>query len=136
VSNVNLRHDMPATQEGLSSAAYQTEFAYGVRYKSEILRYDDLNGDKPIDERMFRYVRALRFTGDRAVNGYSQYAKLSSNFVKDLLAAYVAQNKDWVKENVSAAADKKLGDPSKIVKDWKALFQGTMKIAPTANRGS
>jgi hypothetical protein len=136
VSNVNLRHDMPATQEGLSSAAYQTEFAYGVRYKSEILRYDDLNGDKPIDERMFRYVRALRFTGDRAVNGYSQYAKLSSNFVKDLLAAYVAQNKDWVKENVSAAADKKLGDPSKIVKDWKALFQGTMKTAPTANRGS
>jgi hypothetical protein len=135
-SSTNLRHDMPATDSGLASAAYQTEFAYGIRYKSEILQYDDLNGDKPIDERMFKYVRSLRFTGDRAVNGYSQYAKLSSSFVKDLLGAYAAQNKDWVKDNLSVAADKKLRDPSKIVKEWKALFQGTMKIMPTPARGS
>jgi len=137
LSTANLRHDLAATENGLSRGTYQTEFAYGARIKSEILQFDSLNGDKPIDSRTFRYVRSLRFTGERSVNTYTQYSKLTSSFMKELLAAYASQDKDWVKASMSAApAEKQQRDPSATVKDWKKLIQGTMKITPpTSDNG-
>lgn len=130
-------HQVASTDGGQGATQTQTEFAYGARYRSDILQFDSLNGDKPIDERAFRFVKSIRFSGSREVDKFEQFSKLTSNFMKEMLDAYAYQKKDWVRDNMSASiADKKLKDPGKVVKDWKNLIQGTMKITPVAADGS
>ncbi|OJX91022.1 MAG: hypothetical protein BGP00_07330 [Novosphingobium sp. 63-713] len=131
LTDATIRHDIASTDNGQGATEVQTEFAYGGRFRSEILQFDSLNGDKPIDAHVFRFVRSLRFSGSREVDKFDQFSKLTSNFMKELLDAYAFQKRDWVKDNISASiSDKKQKDPARIAKEWKVLLQDTMKVAP------
>lgn len=130
-SQASFQHQIPGEQNSETAAPYQTEFAYGARYRTELLQHDDIAGDKSLDTRTFKFARSIRVTGAREVDPYENFSKLTANFMGELLQAYASPKKDWVKEHVSASVtDKKQRDAGKIVKDWKTLFQGTLKIKP------
>lgn len=131
VSQTAVQHQIPAGQSAGTNAPYQTEFAYGARYRTELLQYDDLAEDKPLDTRTFKFARSIRVTGAREVDPYENFSKLTANFMGELLRAYADPKKDWVKEHMSASVtEKKQRDAGKIAKDWKTLFRGTLKIKP------
>lgn len=131
VSQAAIQHQIPGDQSAGTAAPYQTEFAYGARYRTELLQHDQLAGDKPLDTRAFKFARSIRVAGAREVDPYENFSKLTANFMGELLHAYTSPKKDWVKDHISASVtDKKQRDAGKIVKDWKALLQGTLKIKP------
>ncbi len=133
LANAAFQHQLPGSGSTGSATPYQTEFAYGARLKTELLEFDSLTGEKPIDARTLQFKRSVRFAGAREVSDYEQFTKLTTNFMGELLQTYANPQKDWIKEHISASVtDKKQRDASKIAKEWKALVQGTMQIRPVA----
>ncbi len=119
-----------------SRGTVQTELDYGGRYitqivavESQVVENELVRGGKILDERAFKYARSLRFTGDREINSYGQYEKLSSSFIQELLNNYTTQDKKWVKSHMSASiTDKKARDNSTVAKSWKKLITETMLV--------
>lgn len=126
-----------------SRGTVQTELDYGGRYITRIVAVESqvvddqlVRGGKVLDERTFKYARSLRFTGDREINRYGQYEKLSSSFLQELLNSYATQDKKWIKTHMSAAiTDKKARDNGTIAKSWKKLIAETMLINSVADKG-
>jgi len=117
-----------------SRGSLQTEVAYGGRFRTEVSEYvDSPTGDagKVLDSQTFRFTRSIRFTGQRQIGTFDQYFKLSSNFVKELLSAYVQQDRKWIKDSLSASiTDRAKRDDGKIAKDWKTLVAQRMTVTP------
>lgn len=112
-------------------SAFQSELGYGGRYQAELAKYDSLNGSTVLDTRTFRYQKSIRFSGERDISSYEQYFKLTSSFMRSVLEAYVSQDKNWIKANMSAAVtDKKQRDPGGVIKAWKLIIRDQMKISP------
>lgn len=123
----SFEHRLPDAE----GATFQKELAYGGRYQTELAKYDSLNGSSTLDKRTFRFQKSLRFSGQRDINSYEQYFKLTSSFMRSILDAYASQDKTWIKDNMSAAvADKKERDPASVVKAWKLIVRDQMKILP------
>lgn len=125
-----------------SRGTVQTELDYGGRYITQIVAVESqvvddklVRGGKILDERTFKYARSLRFTGDREINIYGQYEKLSSSFLQELLNNYTSQDKKWIKSHMSAAVtDKKARDNGTVAKSWKKLIGETMLIKSVADK--
>ena len=133
LANASFQHQLPGSSSAGSGSPYQTEFAYGAQLKTELLEFDSLTEEKPIDARTLQFTKSIRFAGAREVDDYEQFTKLTTNFMGELLQTYANPQKSWIKEHVSASVtDKKQRDASKIAKDWKALVQVKMQITPVA----
>ena len=108
----------------------QNEIGFGGRFKAQILAFDTAGGGTVIDDRTFGYAKSLRFLGQVNLDPKEQYLNLTSEFVKDLLKAYSNQDKNWVKEHMSAAiVDKKERNHSQVAKQWKDLFSKRLAIS-------
>ena len=108
----------------------QNEIGYGGRFKAQILAFDTAGGGTVIDDRTFGYAKSLRFLGQVTLDQKEEYLKLTSSFVKELLMAYSNQDKNWVKEHMSATIiDKKERNHSQVAKQWKDLFAKRLAIA-------
>ena len=130
LSSASQEHALVPIPNLPSRGSFQTEIGYGLRIRNEVVPFVSVGEIAPVDSRTFRFSKSIRFAGSRNVNGYEQYFKLSSNFLKEMLTAYVKQDKDWVREHVSASiTDKSKKDPSKWVRDWNALFYKKMSIS-------
>lgn len=127
----NYRHELPASVGGFETTQIQHEYAYGARFRSTIFQFDNLNGETPLDAQTFKFQKSVRFSGQREVNNYEQYSKLTSFFMRELLKTYTTQDKKWIKDHMSAAVvDKKQRDAGKIAKNWKTLIANRMQITP------
>lgn len=114
-------------QEG---EVFQIERGFGGRYK---VQWSQLGVEpEPVRaDQIFGYSRSVRMRQAINLDATEQYSKLTSNFIREVLEAYASQDKDWVKQNLSASiTDKKLRDPNKITKDWKGLFAKDMGVKP------
>ncbi len=101
----------------------QNEIGFGGRFRAQILAFDTAGGGTVIDDRTFGYAKSLRFLAQVNLDQKEQYLKLTSAFIKELLDAYSTQDKNWVKEHMSAAiVDKKERNHSQVAKQWKDLF--------------
>ena len=135
LSSGKVQHELSEMADK-SRGTVQTELDYGGRYITKIVAVESqvvddqlVRGGKVLDERTFKYARSLRFTGDREINSYGQYEKLSSSFLQELLKNYTTQDKKWIKSQMSAAVtDKKARDNGTIAKSWKKLISETMQI--------
>jgi hypothetical protein len=108
----------------------QNEIGFGGRFKAQILAFDTAGGGTVIDDRTFGYAKSLRFLGQVNLDQKEEYLKLTSVFVKELLTAYSNQDKNWIKEHMSAAiVDKKERNHSQVAKQWKDLFSKRLGIA-------
>ncbi|MEY4255123.1 MAG: hypothetical protein RLZZ141_350 [Pseudomonadota bacterium] len=136
-----VQHALPEMADK-SRGTIQTELGYGGRYITRIVAVESqvvddqlVRGGKVLDERTFKYARSLRFTGDREINSYGQYEKLSSSFLQELLNNYTTQDKKWIKSHMSAAVtDKKARDNGAVAKSWKKLIAETMLIKSVADK--
>jgi hypothetical protein len=125
-----------------SRGTVQTELGYGGRYitqivavESQVIDNELVRGGKVLDERTFKFAKSLRFTGDREINSYGQYEKLSSSFLQELLNTYTTQDKKWIKNHMSAAVtDKKARDNGGVAKSWKKLIAETMLVKSVADK--
>ncbi len=135
LSSGKVQHELSEMADK-SRGTVQTELDYGGRYITKIVAVESqvvddqlVRGGKVLDERTFKFARSLRFTGDREINSYAQYEKLSSTFLQDLLNNYTTQDKKWIKSHMSAAVtDKKARDNGTVAKSWKKLIAETMLI--------
>ena len=133
LSSATQEHAMVSMPNLPSRGSFQTEVGYGLRIRSEVVPFVSVGEIAPVDSRTFRFAKSIRFAGSRNVNGYEQYFKLSSNFLKEMLTAYVKPDKKWIQENISVSiTDKSKKDPSKWAKDWDALFSKKMAIITPA----
>ena len=122
----SVQHQLP----GPGGASFQTELAFGGRYRAELAKFDSLNGTSVIDSRTLRFEKSIRYSGERDISAYEQYFKLTSNFMRQLLDAYVRQDASWVKAHMSTSViDKKARDADAVAKAWKAIVRDQMKIA-------
>jgi len=141
LSNGKVQHELSEMADK-SRGTVQTELDYGGRYITKIVAVESqvvddqlVRGGKVLDERTFKYARSLRFTGDREINRYGQYEKLSSSFLQELLNNYTTQDKKWIKNQMSAAVtDKKARDNGTVAKSWKKLIAETMMIKSVADK--
>jgi len=141
LSNGKVQHELSEMADK-SRGTGQTELDYGGRYITKIVAVESqvvddqlVRGGKVLDERTFKYARSLRFTGDREINRYGQYEKLSSSFLQELLNNYTTQDKKWIKNQMSAAVtDKKARDNGTVAKSWKKLIAETMMIKSVADK--
>ncbi len=141
LSSGKVQHELSEMADK-SRGTVQTELDYGGRYITRIVAVESqvvddqlVRGGKVLDERTFKYARSLRFTGDREINSYGQYEKLSSSFLQELLNSYTTQDKKWIKNQMSAAVtDKKARDNGTIAKSWKKLIAETMLIKSVADK--
>ncbi|OXE37472.1 MAG: hypothetical protein CGW95_01315 [Phenylobacterium zucineum] len=141
LSNGKVQHELSEMADK-SRGTVQTELDYGGRYitrivgvESQVVDNQIVRGGKILDERIFKYTRSLRFTGDREINSYGQYEKLSSSFIQELLNNYTTQDKKWIKYHMSAAVtDKKSRDNANTAKSWKKLIAETMLIKSVADK--
>lgn len=126
LKNADMTHSLP-TADG--KGVTQAEIGFGGRFKVQVLAFDSAGGGTVIDDRTFSYAKSLRFIGQATLNQREEYLKLTTAFVKDLLAAYATQDQKWVKEHMSATiADKKARNPSQVTKQWKELFAKRLAI--------
>jgi len=141
LSNGKVQHELSEMADK-SRGTVQTELDYGGRYITKIVAVESqvvddqlVRGGKVLDERTFKYARSLRFTGDREINRYGQYEKLSSSFLQELLNNYTTQDKKWIKNQMSATVtDKKARDNGTVAKSWKKLIAETMMIKSVADK--
>ena len=111
---------------------FQIEQGYGGRYNVKWLAVGDTE-DRVLDDHSFGFSRSVRLRQQLKISATEQYSKLTTNFIREVLEAYAGQQKDWVKQNLSASVtDKKLRDAEKITKGWKMLVAQTMGVKPPA----
>ncbi len=135
ISSAKVQHELSEMADK-SRGTVQTELDYGGRYitqivavESQVVENELVRGGKVLDERTFKFAKSLRFTGDREINSYGQYEKLSSSFLQELLNTYTTQDKKWIKNHMSAAVtDKKARENGSVAKSWKKLIAETMLI--------
>jgi hypothetical protein len=107
----------------------QQEVGFGGRFGAEIIAFNSIGDSTILDSRTFSFAKSVRFTGERDLNSYEEYLKLTTTFVRELLDAYTSQDKDWIKAHMSAAVtDKKARKASGVQKAWRELFQKKLRI--------
>ena len=141
ISSAKVQHELSEMADS-SRGTVQTELDYGGRYitqivavESQVVENELVRGGKILDERTFKFSKSLRFTGDREINSFGQYEKLSSSFLQELLNNYTTQDKKWIKSHMSAAVtDKKARENGAVAKSWKSLIAETMLIKSVADK--
>jgi len=127
LKTADFSHELPGVDGGGTT---QKEIGFGGRFRAQVLSFATQGGGTVLDDRTFGYAKSLRFLGEVKLNANEEYLKLTTSFVKELLAAYASQDRKWVKEHMSAAiVDKKQRDPSQVSKQWKDLFSKKLGIA-------
>jgi hypothetical protein len=115
----------------------RTENGYGARYVLNLVAPDESDttewgGSRLITDHKLKFVAAKRFTGDRQLNDFDQYRKLSLAFTGDLAGAFMSRDEKWIKNQLSAAMGKT--KPSAIRKEWIEIFEKRMGLARAKKR--
>lgn len=128
LKSADFKHPLPTVA---GTGAIQNEIGFGGRFKAQILSVATGSGGTVIDDRTFAFAKSLRFLGRVNLDPREEYLKLTAVFVKELLTSYANQDKNWIKEHMSAAIiDKKERNPSQVAKQWKDLFSKQLSITP------
>jgi len=83
-------------------------------------------GTRIITDHKLKFVAAKRFTGERQLNEFDQYRKLSLAFTGELANAFMSRDEKWIKNQLSAAMGKT--KPSAIRKEWIEIFEKRMGL--------
>jgi hypothetical protein len=115
----------------------RTENGYGARYVLNLVAPDESDtsewgGPRIITDHKLKFVAAKRFTGDRQLNDFDQYRKLSLAFTGDLASAFMSRDEKWIKNQLSTAMGKT--KPSAIRKEWIEIFEKRMGLARAKKR--
>jgi hypothetical protein len=115
----------------------RTENGYGARYILNLVAPDESDstewgGVRLITDHKLKFVAAKRFTGDRQLNDFDQYRKLSLAFTGDLASALMSRDERWIKNQLSSAMGKT--KPSAIRKEWVEIFEKRMGLARAKKR--
>ena len=113
----------------------QTEVAFGGRFIVRIVQPSQAEGDKVLLELPLKYLSSKRYFGQRTFETEAQYSKLVRSFMNDLLNNITNPKEDWIKDHLSATADKKL-KPSDIRKNLNTIIHDKMGVvsAPEGKR--
>lgn len=118
-------------------AITRSENGYGARYVLNIVAPDEADstewgGTRIITDHKLKFVAAKSFTGDRQLNEFDQYRKLSLAFAGDLATAFTTRDEKWIKNQLSATMGKT--KPSAIRKEWIEIFEKRMGLARAKKR--
>lgn len=115
----------------------RTENGYGARYVLNIVAPDESDssewgGTRIITDHKLKFVAAKSFTGERQLNEFDQYRKLSLAFTSDLAGAFMSRDEKWIKNQLSSAMGKT--KPSAMRKEWIEIFEKRMGLVRSKNR--
>lgn len=107
------------------------EAGYGARFVLNVVAPDEADstewgGMRLITDHKLRFIASKRFTGDRQLNDFDQYRRLSLAFAGELADAFMSRDEKWIKDHLSTAMGKV--KPGALKKEWVEIFEKRMGL--------